>query len=326
MKKRIEKGDKCLNCEHELSSENYCPNCGQLNNTLKPTFFQLISDALANLFAFDTKFYLSLWPLIRYPGRLSLEVVNGKRSTYLPPIRLFLLVVFITMAVYSISDRLGRSWSDIDHLNKEEQLLFDTSDGDTANETNKTEGANKLTFDDSETGDKFERIFLFVKINPTTTVDTGLNELQLEKTFLNEFYYSTFRKVALMTEDEFLNYVKSNLLLILLAFVPIVAFLLKALYFYKKQILYIDHFVFAIHVETAFFIFIIIQSLLENFNGFPSELLFLLFPVYQFIAQKTFYKQGYLATTLNFIVINIAFFVALVIFILLVGILSFILI
>lgn len=92
---------------------------------------------------------------------------------------------------------------------------------------------------------------------------------------------------------------------------------------------YVDHFVFAVHQQTALFVLISIYYLLEPLIGYSWAifiLFVLLFPVHLFLALRNFYKQRFIITLFNFGLINIAFFAVGGIFIFLVAIVSFILV
>ncbi len=402
MKRRIQKGDTCLNCGLALHNENFCPDCGQLNNIAKPTIGQLILDALANLFAFDSKFYISIWPLMRYPGKLSLAVVSGKKATYLPPIRMFLLVVLVTLGLNSINNRIDRGFNNVADLEstkpKNDRLIdFAQPDSITLEDvlvrdlpalsdslqvitlkeilefvkenpattvdsaltalnlppTNRNKAyfdyaaknvaeleryialpqndANTNTLDvqftDGGAQTLFGRMFKFASKNPRVPIKNALSTLNVEPTTLNQFYYSYALKLALMSFTEFLNYIKGNLIIILLLFVPIMALVLKTQYFYKRDYYYVDHFIFSIHTQTAFFVIIALAMLLKLFFGNGAFMLILfVFPVYLFFALKNFYQQRSFTTFLNFIIVNISYFFVSGIFLFLVGLISFLLI
>jgi len=329
MKKRVVKGAHCLNCGQDLNGENYCPNCGQFNNIAKPTFGQLISDALANLFAWDSKFYLSIWPLITKPGKLSLDIVNGKKSSYLPPIRLFVLMVIITLILSSLTGRFSRSWDDISHLRTDEKSMAQTIDESDTNATNVEENDinASISFDDGELGSKLQSIFRFTKMHPDLTVAEGIAEMGLVDSFWNHFLYTNILKFTLMKSSEYSSFLKSNLLIILLLFIPILALLLKTLYFYKADYFYVDHFVFALHLQTALFVLISLSIIINFFLEDLGYLILLLcFPIYLFISLKNFYKQKWYFTLINFGIINFTFVVVSGIFIFLVLLVSFIII
>lgn len=322
MKKRVVKSDVCLNCDQALSDENYCPNCGQLNNCAKPTAKQLFYEALENLFAFDSKFYLSIWPLMRRPGQLSLDVVGGQRVKFLPPIRLFLLITIIMLALISLTQRLSRSWNDVEHLKQQEETVF-VADADSTNGDNDLQ----LTFSNDKAGNRLQRIYQYVVKHPEEDLESGLKGMDLQNTFWNRFFYASFLKLTVMRAADFKDYILSNFLLILLLFIPIVALLLKALYFYKSEYYYVDHFIFSLHTQTAFFVFVIIQIILSwFFSDWIYIVVIIGFPIYLFLALKRFYKQKKRYTFLNFFVLNTAFMIVAIFFILFVSLVSFILI
>lgn len=51
----------------------------------------MLVDAWHELTVFDDRLLRTLWLLLRQPGRLTLEYLAGRRMTYLPPLRLYLV-------------------------------------------------------------------------------------------------------------------------------------------------------------------------------------------------------------------------------------------
>ena len=100
---KIDKGDHCLNCDQELHGENYCPNCGQLNDISKPTLKEVMGDALNNIFNLDARFYRSVVTLLFKPGKLSLEYFDGRRTMFTSPVRLLIISTFIFLIVQSFN-------------------------------------------------------------------------------------------------------------------------------------------------------------------------------------------------------------------------------
>ena len=335
MRHNWQKGEECLNCGQALRDENFCPNCGQLNNINKPTFKELVMDALANLFAFDSKFYLSLWPLLTKPGRLSIDFVRGRRSSFLPPIRLFVLVGVFMLATNSIVNRCERGANDNSHLRASQKPIAVIGNQDSLSIA-ATEQAKKaledndvnfsLNFSEGKAGSFIEEMYEHAKANPSQNTEQALDSLALPNSFSNRLLYSNMLKLSLMDGKEYRDYIQSNLLLILLMFIPVLALLLKGFYFYKN-IYYVDHFVFSLHTQTAFFAFIIAYILLSLISdSFAILVLLLGFPVYLMLALKNFYGQRWLYTVLNFGAIVGSFFVVSAIFLLLVAVVSFLLI
>ncbi len=92
---------------------------------------------------------------------------------------------------------------------------------------------------------------------------------------------------------------------------PIFALLLKVIYVFSNR-LYLEHLTVALHSHSFIFIIVMLIELLNYiqdfvFSGisfvfsFISVILLLWIPVYLFIMQKRIYRQGYLATTLKYI-------------------------
>ena len=79
----------CKNCNSELVGL-YCSECGQ-KNIENFTFSELVKDFFDNIFSLDSRLFQTLKFLIIRPGFLTNEYWSGKRITYLPPFRLYLL-------------------------------------------------------------------------------------------------------------------------------------------------------------------------------------------------------------------------------------------
>ena len=98
----------CANCGHYFGQdENFCPTCGQENHSpnqpIKHYIFELI-DAFLHL---DSKFFHTIWVILRYPGLITKEYNENKRARYMPPIRLYVfvsLVFFISLQAPHVYD------------------------------------------------------------------------------------------------------------------------------------------------------------------------------------------------------------------------------
>jgi len=80
----------CLNCGAMLRGP-YCGECGQRATNPHPTTRELLQEAAEELFNWDGKLLGTLRALVAHPGRLTLDVLAGKRARYLPPLRLYLI-------------------------------------------------------------------------------------------------------------------------------------------------------------------------------------------------------------------------------------------
>ncbi|MEL7453593.1 MAG: DUF3667 domain-containing protein [Pseudomonadota bacterium] len=107
----------CPNCGTLLTAE-YCASCGQSAKDLHRPFVTLITDALGDVFAFDSRLARTLPPLLFQPGRMTRSYLDGKRARYVPPFRMFLIasVVFF-LVIFSIGER--QDWLQGDDLTME---------------------------------------------------------------------------------------------------------------------------------------------------------------------------------------------------------------
>lgn len=84
----------CKNCE-TIFEGNYCPNCGQSTKQFDRPLHFLLVDFAGNVFAFDTRLWLSIKHLLTKPGKFETDYVHGKRRRYMPPFRLYVFVSFV---------------------------------------------------------------------------------------------------------------------------------------------------------------------------------------------------------------------------------------
>lgn len=90
----------CKNCNSELVGL-YCSECGQKNSQLL-SIKEILKEFSDNVFSFDTRFFITLKYLITKPGLLTTEYWLGRRTKYLPPLRLYLVMSLMYFFISSI--------------------------------------------------------------------------------------------------------------------------------------------------------------------------------------------------------------------------------
>ena len=102
----------CLNCQSPLTGP-FCASCGQRDVPPYPTVRELAVDAFWELSGWDGRFASTVKALVRRPGLLTLEFLEGRRARYLSPLRLYLmasLVYFLVAATApNIKTKSGES-------------------------------------------------------------------------------------------------------------------------------------------------------------------------------------------------------------------------
>jgi hypothetical protein len=82
---------QCRNCQTEIDGA-YCPACGQRNIDLERPIWSLMGDVVKETFELDGRAALTVKTLFRHPGMLSDEFLAGRRRTYTPALRLYLVI------------------------------------------------------------------------------------------------------------------------------------------------------------------------------------------------------------------------------------------
>src|SRR5688500_8271167 len=80
---------ECLNCGAALVGP-FCASCGQRDIPPHPSMRELVVDAFHELSGWDGRLSATLRALVRRPGFLTQEFLEGRRSRYLSPLRLYL--------------------------------------------------------------------------------------------------------------------------------------------------------------------------------------------------------------------------------------------
>lgn len=95
--------EACLNCG-ALKLGPYCHQCGQPHKHFIRSFWTVLWDLLTSALDFDSRSWRTFVLLLHDPGRLSRDYVGGRRHSYVPPLRLYLLVSLALLVLASISN------------------------------------------------------------------------------------------------------------------------------------------------------------------------------------------------------------------------------
>jgi hypothetical protein len=112
-------------CKQPLSNnDNFCSDCGQVNDTKSLSIKQYISEFLAGFFAFDTRTLNTITPLLLKPGKVTTEYINGERVKYVNPFQLY----FHTSIIFFLLTGFLSSFNDYseikENLNNTKKIEF----------------------------------------------------------------------------------------------------------------------------------------------------------------------------------------------------------
>jgi len=319
---KIVKGDVCLNCGNNLNNnEDYCPKCGQFNDTSRVLFKDLVRDIFGYFFFYDFRLKNSLKLLLFKPGQLSINLISGKKVDYIHPIRLFFIVSLIFFTISSINDsktnnKDGNDFVVLDVNNNNVNTEVDEEDIDfnTLFAISDTTVIDSAVINDAKNSsiDLFGLSLIAIKKNKNLSVDEFFAEYGIENSTINNFVFNKAKEYSCVTLSEFFSLIERKFNLIVFLFMPFFVVLLLLLH-YKKDIYYYEHLIFTFNTQTALFLMLIFAEIVsffsESFGSTLSGILnFAVFPIYLFLALKRFYKyKTYLRTLLMFILINLGF-------------------
>lgn len=96
MSKHHLRSDKtCQNCGHEVPA-SFCSYCGQENVESRQSFGHLAGHFFEDLTHYEGRFWKTILYLIGRPAYLSKAYLAGKRNSFVPPVRLYFFISFVT--------------------------------------------------------------------------------------------------------------------------------------------------------------------------------------------------------------------------------------
>ena len=332
--KKRRKANHCLNCGEEFDERfNYCFHCGQENNHNRVSFGTLVVDFLNNYFSFDSKFSLSLLPFFLDPGYLTKKFVQGKRASFVNPIRLYLIISLLFFFVFSMvsNDIIQNSVNKIDAAT--EQLSQDLPDsskvlldevlaGNLSNIEsdsiyklipNPEDSTNGYTFSIQKPDSANEFIteknfgtYMRLRDDYDISVDQVLDSLNTDS--LSSFQYNLTKNLIRLDRAEnqvVISQLLKNLPLMMLFTLPIFALMLKLFYMRRNQY-YITHLIHALHLHSFAYViygfaFVAAMYWLPEGGGFWVILIsFILVSTHSYLSFLKVYGQGWFKTLVKY--------------------------
>jgi hypothetical protein len=101
--------ENCLNCGEVLTGQ-HCSHCGQRATVRVLSLWGMTRDLLGDLTNFDSRFWRTLLPLAFRPGVLTQDYLRGRRASYTPPFRMYLI---LSVAFFLLATLGGNPGSDL---------------------------------------------------------------------------------------------------------------------------------------------------------------------------------------------------------------------
>ena len=321
------KEKNCLNCGTTVVGK-YCHNCGQENIEPKESVWQLVSHFFSDITHFDGKFFSTLKDLLFKPGFLSREYMNGRRASYLNPVRMYMFTSFIFFLIFfssfhiddkSFNNDLLFSGKSIEQINGMNQEDFDAF----TKLLNNGQPMNREQFNHYDDSIKNSGGINFTTNYKTkaaydSAVASGVKkhnwferQVVYKSMQLNQKYHNDPGKEI----TSLINGLMHNFPQMLFISLPFLALFLKLLYIRHRNFYYVSHAIFAIH----FYIFVFIAMLVSlgisetehltgwNWMSYINVLITLAVFFYLYKAMRNFYKQRRLKTILKYFILLFSF-------------------
>ena len=92
----------CRNCGTPAPLK-FCPECGQETTLHPPTLGEFLHEFVGHYVALEGQLWRTLAVLLRRPGRLTREYLEGRRRRYVLPLRLYLTASFLFFLVLKLT-------------------------------------------------------------------------------------------------------------------------------------------------------------------------------------------------------------------------------
>lgn len=269
----------CHNCATVFSG-NYCPECGQEAFTGAPTALDFIYEFLTRNIFERGKMPRTIWHLLRYPGGLTVDFLEGRRQRFIRPVRLYFGLSILYFLMLSLSGNLV--WKISDHLLENSRKSNATSSKIIQIETD-TPAPPKIAAKPDTPADE-----------PSRSLDEPvINVSFLGNYFGREMAESIEKRIKLfikLPQEEQLRQGVQTLLnqapKAMFFLVPVFAFLLKTLFLWRR-IPYGAHLLFAFHYHAL--VFLGLSLMLLHLPDLAESIIFLLMNAYLIIALRTTY-------------------------------------
>ena len=297
LKERTEKN--CLNCGATVQGR-FCQACGQENVEVKESFMHLMMHFIEDLTHFDGKLWKTAKLLLFKPAALTQYYMDGKRASYIHPIRMYLFisaVFFLFIFNGEVPDKPAPLPDTLKAMPAKD-IASGLNDGFELNLREDT--VNYKTIASYELAQN-----KLLKEKRDNWLESRLTKKAIE---LNIKYDNDKFKIGKALIEQFQHYFSRMLYISL----PLFALFLWILYRRNKNHYFVDHLIFSIHIYCAFFIILfavkiinlLTEQLIQRTYGFIAAITpFVLF-FYLYKALRNHFKQSRSKTVLKFMILN----------------------
>jgi hypothetical protein len=326
---KIREDKTCLNCGHQVE-ERYCPSCGQENIERRQPFHFLFTHFVEDFTHYDGQFWGTVKNLLFRPGKLTNVYLEGKRQKFVPPVKLYIFVSFITFFMFALFPMINLNFGSKENVDSSKAKFLEKMKSLETHKILDSIKAKKILTEEDSTAIKslnalpdstqIEGFEDALEMNKKIDADVGFGEYKTKKSYdsataknpsafdfiqtpiAHKFFELKEKGVTKkeilknMVEKSFHNLPKA-----LFIYLPVFAFFLW-IFHSKKKWWYFDHGIFTLHYFSFLLLNILLIFLvakLASLSGFwlinlilylALSLLLLYIIAYFFIAHRRVYR------------------------------------
>jgi len=301
------------------------------------TMGALFHDVLHDLAHLDSRVWRTLIALVLKPGKLTNEFIAGRRTYYLPPFRLYLVLslIFFLLPSFGGSNNVVIDTQDAQDKEAVSEAMRDLKKelgaGDAAqtnagsDETTKPADIAKPATNYAQPGEASKSTPADGK--PATllqgircqTVHTDL--FGGDSGWLQPRLVQACQHLTTVTQREFMRSLRNNIPKMMFIFLPLIALVNLILYVFRRRT-YVEHLLFYVHYHAFAFLLLALQitacAILKWLHvpflpGFLTFAAWAYLFLYLFKAMRSVYHQSKTMTALKYLVVLTAYGVCLLI-------------
>ena len=270
---------ECLNCGTHLRGQ-YCGNCGQRGRSRLISLWELVRDAFGDLFELDSRLWKTLVPLLAKPGMLTHDYLQGRRARYMPPFRMYLVLslLFFLVAFFNPRETFGVFYEpEVRRRSPGSHRRRRTARRTRARRTRYLPRRRKYWTNSPPRASSVKtspRVAVSISNWARTAAASAECEMEdfsvdgpdwLTRSLTRERAQLICKQIKQDGGRSFLANVLDNIPVALIILLPIMAFVLKALYPLSRRY-YVEHLLFFVHFHAFFFLILILMILLRRLN------------------------------------------------------------
>ena len=295
-------GDRtCPNCGCERP-ESFCSQCGQSDRHYARSLGSVVLEFLREMFELDSRLFRTLRLLFFKPGSLTREFSRNRRVSFVSPVRLYIFASFVFFLLLSLlgnlDDRVVRSMTEEEQEDAAEEVRVNvvTQPSDSLAQLSTEERlAAFMASLPPEQRRKADDILRRPEDSIGRQAILGLAQSggAVETNWIGRFFLLSgidmFHDPSIIPRR-----LLANMPIAMFCLLPVLGLIL-AIFNLRKKRFFVEHLVFAIHVQTFTFLIYAIALLLPNSGpGFWVRVGCLLIPYpYFVIALRRYYENGW---------------------------------